>query len=140
MQADDRELVLFQHSSGTVQLAIEGISVLTGPVRATFEIDGLTHAGKATAALHALTKLGAGKPIRSSHSWSLSELHFRNYLIALDGSLHGATYRQIAQAIHGRNRVQKDWTSESRSLKDQIRRAVHRGHALMNGEYRKLLR
>jgi hypothetical protein len=139
-QANGRELVLLRRSSVTVQLVVQGTSVLTGPVRAIFEIDGLTHAGKAIVALHTLVKLRTRNRLPSHHDWSPSELHLRNYLIALDGSSRGASYRQIAQVIYGPDRVRDAWTGESRFLKDQVRRAVERGHALMNGEYLKLLR
>jgi hypothetical protein len=73
-------------------------------------------------------------------SWSNSALHLRSYLIALDGDLHSATYRQIARAIYGPEMILDGWNAKTTSLKDRIRRAVARGHDLMDGGYRNLLR
>jgi T6SS, Transcription factor, DNA binding domain len=64
----------------------------------------------------------------------------RQALLALDGSLAGATYRQIAIRIFGEDSVRKDWNAATRFLKDRTRRLVAKGRALMNGGYRDLLR
>jgi hypothetical protein len=63
----------------------------------------------------------------------------RQALLALDGSLAGASYRQIATTIFGEDRVSEEWSAASRFLKERIRRLVAKGHALMNGGYRDLL-
>ncbi|WP_245319603.1 DUF2285 domain-containing protein [Mesorhizobium temperatum] len=57
-------------------------------------------------------------------------------LRALDGSLAGASHREIAEALIGQGRVHADWRDPRDHLRDRIRRAVTRGHALMNGGYR----
>jgi hypothetical protein len=61
-------------------------------------------------------------------------------LIALDGDLAGASYREIAVKIYGERIVAQSWSSTSRYLKDRIRRLVINGHKLMNGRYLNLLR
>jgi hypothetical protein len=60
-------------------------------------------------------------------------------LHALDGSLAGSSHRAIATTLFGRHRVADDWTDPGNHLRDQVRRAVTRGKALMNGGYRQLL-
>jgi hypothetical protein len=60
-------------------------------------------------------------------------------LRALDGSLAGASHREIAEALIGEGRVQADWKDPGDHLRDRIRRAVARGRALMNGGYRDFL-
>lgn len=60
-------------------------------------------------------------------------------LMALDGSLAGASHREIATALLGEQRVQSDWTDPGDHLLDRIRRTVRRGHMLMNRGYRDFL-
>jgi len=59
-------------------------------------------------------------------------------LQALDGALAGATRREIAVAMFGRQRVGDDW--RSRSLREKVRNAIKSGRVLMGGGYRRLLR
>ncbi|MBA1145095.1 DNA -binding domain-containing protein [Mesorhizobium neociceri] len=63
----------------------------------------------------------------------------RFVLQALDGSLGGASHRQIAMALLAQQRVQADWTDPRNHLRDRIRRAVRRGHMLMDRGYRDFL-
>ncbi|WP_363225058.1 DUF2285 domain-containing protein [Mesorhizobium sp.] len=60
-------------------------------------------------------------------------------LRALDGSLAGASHRELAEALVGQRRVHADWRDPRDHLRDRIRRAVSRGRALMNGGYRDFL-
>ena len=59
---------------------------------------------------------------------------------ALDGSLAGLKQQEIAATLVGSERVAADWSHPSQYLRDHVRRAVKRGHALMNGGYFRLLR
>lgn len=60
-------------------------------------------------------------------------------LIALDESLAGKSYRQIAITIFGEKRVAEEWQGPSLYLKDRTRRLVAKGTELMQGGYRELL-
>lgn len=60
-------------------------------------------------------------------------------LQALDGWLADLPLRDIAAAIFGRQRVDRDWRDPDGTLRDQVRRAVARGRRLMQGGYRALL-
>lgn len=61
-------------------------------------------------------------------------------LQVLDGSLQGASHREIALVMFGAERVARDWSRPGSHLRDHIRRAVQRGRYLMNGGYLELLR
>jgi len=61
-------------------------------------------------------------------------------LQALDSSLAGLSQREIAALLFGRGRAEADWRHPGQHLRDRIRRAVRRGHVLMNGGYLELLR
>jgi hypothetical protein len=60
-------------------------------------------------------------------------------LQALDGALAGASLRDIACAVFGSQRVDRDWRDPTDTLRDQTRRAVARGRSLMDGGYRQIL-
>lgn len=61
-------------------------------------------------------------------------------LRALHGWLAGAAFRDIAVALFGKVRVDRDWGDPGGNLRDQVRRAVKRGRCLMEGGWRQFLR
>lgn len=63
----------------------------------------------------------------------------RDALIALDGSLEGASQREIAGRIFGEKQVAEDWGDGVLSLKSRTRRLIRKGRVLMETEYVKLL-
>ena len=60
-----------------------------------------------------------------------------NTLQALDGTLAGASLRDVAEGLFGANAVADDWYADS-ALRARVRRLVRRGDALMRGGYRRL--
>jgi hypothetical protein len=134
------EYILLRRFGMTVQLASRGESLLHGSVAASFEIEGLSRMKFVSAALEKLKRMKQPERSMECSNWPNFVLHSRDYLIALDRDLNGANYRQIAQVIFGSERVKDEWTGETRFLKDRVRRAVERGHEIMNGGYRDLLR
>ena len=61
-------------------------------------------------------------------------------LRVLDGRLAGASYRDIAVALFGPDRVNEDWNAPGDHLRNRIRRSAQRGDSLMQGGYRALLK
>jgi hypothetical protein len=61
-------------------------------------------------------------------------------LQALDGALAGTSHREIAESLFGPERVSRDWADPGNHLRDQVRRAIRRGHYLMAKGYLDLLR
>jgi hypothetical protein len=61
-------------------------------------------------------------------------------LRVLDGRLAGASYREIAIALFGPDRVNKDWNGPGDHIKNRIRRAAQRGAILVQGGYRAFLK
>lgn len=51
----------------------------------------------------------------------------------------GSSAPGIAEALIGEYRAMADWKDPRDHLRDRIRRAGHRGHALTNGGYRDFL-
>jgi hypothetical protein len=60
-------------------------------------------------------------------------------LRALDGSIAGASHREIGAVLFGKARVERDWADPGDHLRDNVRRAIKRGRSLMNGGYSKFL-
>ncbi len=61
-------------------------------------------------------------------------------LRAIDGANAKAPQREIARARLGLRRVDADWSDPRGHLRDRIRRAVRRGHRLVERDYLTLLR
>jgi len=66
---------------------------------------------------------------------ALQEMHS---LQALDGTLAGASLREVAEGLFGADAVANGWHTDS-GLRSRVRRLVQRGDALMRGGYRRLL-
>jgi hypothetical protein len=129
--------LLFQDSTRSLQLAVEGVSVLA-PVR-------LVPRGEVDSRQLQLHRCFVDFQISSR----LLPSHFpREYLSgrlkrvlrALDGSLAGASHRQIAVTLFGEAQVEAEWCAAGRPLRDKVRRTINRGRFLMQGGYCSLLR
>jgi hypothetical protein len=122
-----------------VALELHDLPVLTRPSSLVFELDRLDDLSRHTECLKILQRLTKPKAAGASGSIFGNDERLRHALIALDASLAGKTYRQIAISLFGEQRVAEDWRGVSRFLKDRTRRLVAKGHELMNGGYRDLL-
>jgi hypothetical protein len=75
-------------------------------------------------------------------AWSITPRQRRRLVLmlrALDGHLSSATYREIAGALYGLEPVAR-YPWKTSSIRGQTIRLVRDANAIMNGEYRKLLR
>ena len=136
--ANNTEHVIIRSAQESARLSMRGQSILFGNRRCVFHIDGLSKVASVAETLGILNKLRNRTAPSACHP-SQFELHLRNYLVALDGHLAGRSYRDIAEVVYGSERVKNVWTTETRFLKETVRRAVRRGFKLMDGEYRTLL-
>lgn len=90
--------------------------------------------------LDQLTHLDRREPVASvlhARPSRLALTHMRT-LQALDAHAAGASHREIAEAIFGTDEVATRWHADS-ELRAQVRHLLKRGHAYVNGNYRKLL-
>ena len=138
LDAAGRQHVLLRAAEGTLQLAI---SVAPSPV-APISLSLLIHSSadiprnaRLLTKLHNLLSAPASSAI--APRWSAHSKRLRDALIAIDGRRAGATFREIAAVIYGRDRVERDWPGAG--LKVRVRRDFQRGLALCNGGYRDLL-
>lgn len=138
---DGVSVVTMKSGDARTNLVAHGWPVLTRPARVTFELDGFDELTARIDCLRMLQKLAdPASTIPDPPLPSAVANRLRQALLALDGSLAGASYRQIATTIFGAEHVRRDWDAASRFLKERTRRLVAKGHALMNGGYRDLLR
>jgi hypothetical protein len=136
---DNVPLVLMKGPGSLVPVEIYGLAALTLPFTPVFEIDGLIDLSVQTELLKRLHRFAEQAPTRNGRSAFAIDERLHHALIALDESLAGKTYRQIAITIFGEKRVAEEWQGPSLFLKDRTRRLVAKGTELMKGGYRELL-
>lgn len=123
-----------------MQLVVSGVSVLLSVHLHTDAIWPAEQLRYRLWGLECLNSLMAlGRPPKTLFPPEARSRRLRFVLQALDGSLAGASQREIAEKLIGKPQVQADWKDPRDHLRDRIRRAIHRGHALMNGGYQDLL-
>ena len=131
--------VLLCRGGRHIQLLVTGNTDTMHDVYVSFLVESVDRVRAVEQVSEQFNRLMHGENLEDFVPQSQFDDHLKAYLIALDGHLAGRTYREIAQVIYGVERVKDVWTSESRFLKDRVRRAVVRGIELMNGGYRDLL-
>ena len=136
---DNVPLVLMKGPGSHVPVEISGLAALSLPFAPVFEIGGMLDLGAQTELLKRLHRFAERAPSPGSRSTFGIDERLHHALIALDESLAGKTYRQIAITIYGEKRVAEEWQGPSQFLKDRMRRLVAKGTELMKGGYRDLL-
>jgi hypothetical protein len=141
LRPDDRQHVVFLQDGCGLQLAVHGESVLK-PVRLMIDAaPGGRAAHNQMGLLKCFTDLGVTGRMKPQYGLKkIAARRLKMVLQALDGSIAGASHREIAVAIYGQNRVDADWNDPRENLKDHIRKTVRRGFLLMDGGYRSFLR
>jgi hypothetical protein len=135
----ERELIQLKHGENNITLVSSGASVQAGLLRVSFECQGLSAIKNMARNLNLLHQISRSSFSDVKTDWTNATHRLRDCLIALDGSLKGQSYREIASVLYGKERVDEAWKSPSRSLKDRVRRLVKRGQELMSYDYLSLL-
>jgi hypothetical protein len=139
---DGEQHILFAEDGRFLQLEVHGLQSLENDVCLTTEI--LVSPRQAAARAQALKRF----------SDMITHGHLRAFLYppykrasrlarllqVLDGRNARASYRDIALAIFGEERVSADWRDPGAHLRDHLRRALRSGRALMMSGYRRLLK
>jgi hypothetical protein len=139
INADGVPLVTMKGNGICVPLEISGLASLTAPFVPVIELHDLDDLPGQTQLLKCLQRFTGGdlRAIQKSSFAGDERLH--QALVALDESLAGKTYRQIAIAIFGEKKVAEEWQGHSQFLRDRTRRLVAKGNELMKGGYRDLI-
>ncbi len=136
---DNVPLVLMKGPGVHIPIEIHDVAVLTHPFAPVFEIDGFANLSAQAELLKRLHRFAEQAPSAANRPAFTIDERLHHALIALDESLRGKTYRQIAITIFGEKKVAEEWQGPSQFLKDRTRRLVAKGTELMKGGYRDLL-
>ncbi|MEY9437315.1 hypothetical protein ABIF14_004406 [Bradyrhizobium elkanii] len=139
IDADGRPLVLLKGRGVHVAVELHDLPVMTRRFRPVFELERLSELAAQTELLKRLQRFMVKETAPPETSFLGADERLRQALLALDESLNGKTYRQIATAIFGAKMVADEWQGPSQFLKDRTRRLVAKGTELMRGGYRDLL-
>ncbi len=136
-----REHVVLGDGLRRLRLDVAGGSLLAGPVRLRFRLEGL-HAIEAP--LLTLRRLaGLDRLGRMPHQLYPVERRASRWIQALravDAEARGASQREIAEALVGSARIRSDWNAGSDYLRSQVRRLLGLGRRMVRGDWRDLLR
>jgi hypothetical protein len=131
--------LLFTEGGRTLQLVIDGADAMR-PMR--LMVDGAPDRKLAAPQLRALQCFQGLRLSGHLHPSYIQReplsLYRRLVLRALDGDLAGASQQDIARHVLSDYSDDK-WRTPERPLRERIRRALRRGHALMHRGYRDLL-
>lgn len=139
IDVDGIPLVFVKGKGLSVPIEVRGLSVLTAPFTPVFELHDLADLSAQTELLKRLQRCTEPDCKANQKPPLASDERLHHALIALDESLNGKTYRQIAITIFGERMVAEEWLGPSQFLKDRTRRLVAKGTELMKGGYRDLL-
>lgn len=138
--ADGQQNILFTDGFRNLQLEVVGASllkparlianVLWPPAEVKQRLEGLECLNALRSTGRLLPRFFPVEPRGARLRWVLR---------ALDGSIAGASHREIGIVLFGKARVERDWTDPGDHLRDIVRRAIKRGRSLMNGGYTRFL-
>jgi hypothetical protein len=138
--AAGRQHAVLRSGARSVQFVITGDNAIIAPVALSVVLRGSHDIGPIVKELADLKVLLSAKPSKAGEPprWTAETMRLRDALIALDGDRAGATLREIAIVIYGRERIERDWPGKG--LERRLRRDLQRGQALCNAGYRNLIR
>jgi len=137
----DEHHVLLKKDNRRLQLVVRGRTVIE-PIQLTMDVIWSDRDVKnRLASIQALNLLvQTGSFPKSFDPPDPRSARLKLVLQALDGARVGASHREIACALFGSERVDRDWSDPGNHLRDRVRRAIKRGRYLMHGGYKGLLR
>jgi len=136
-----RHQIVFKSRRQSLVIDVTGTVTFDAPARITFLTHGSNGAACAPRAFAAFNAcLSPESKAKYPKRSATTLVRRRNALIALDGDAAGANYREISMVMFGVKDTTESWSSLKNPCKDQVRRALQRGQALIAGGYRKLLK
>lgn len=133
--------ILFSECGRFLQIAIFGNSNLRDADLVVPALDDPNAVMARTASLRRLNDLLFNKHMRQVLYPPESRApRLVKVLSALDGWLAHMPQREIAAVMFSKTRIEREWNDPRENLRDQVRRAIGYGQALMNGGYRQFLR
>jgi hypothetical protein len=133
------EVRLISHETA-IRLSLISGTLLDGPVRLSFHLNGDRHLPIRLRALRAFDSLATQRHISPLPSPSkLTSRKMAMLLATLDGLARGWSQKQIAIALFGETAVAADWGGRSDFLKSRVRRLIAWAETLSGDAYLSLL-
>jgi hypothetical protein len=138
---EGRERLLLTDGSRSIRLDVRSGTLLAGPVRLRYLIEGFADLGHKLMTLRrlvALRRLG-----RLPASLFPGEQRAARWILILrvaDALVAGASHRDIAVGLFGQARVGDDWRGQSDFLRLRVQRLARTASRLVDGGYLELLR
>ena len=137
---DDRKHVLFAQDGRFLQLEVTGTAELDAAMLVTPALPVCKLATSRLLGVKRLSDVITHGELRSSlYPRERRAQRLVRVVQALDGWLSEAPYREIGAALFGAARVERDWHHPGNHLRDQVRRAIGYGRALMDGGFSRFL-
>lgn len=137
---DDGEEILIGRGRTAVRLSLQAGTLLGGPVRLAYRLDGRHHLSQRLLALRrwdAMMRLGRVPSALATPAANAN----RNMLVlrTLNALARFSRTRDVAVSLFGEARVARDWAHESDYLRMQTRRLIDKACHLAAGGYRALV-
>ena len=137
---DGHESLSFSDGVHHLQLEIVEGSVTAGPVRLHYRLSGFRFVEAQALTVRRLAQLrrlgrfprNLFPPEPRAHRWVMA-------LRAYDGMADGASHRDIATVLFGKQTVHDDWSGRSGYLRLRIQRLIRGAEKMVCGGYRELL-
>jgi len=137
VRRDGTYCLLANSTDHAIALQVRGDWIVDAPINVTFQLHRLFFAAKAGSWLSKLPGLLSAPPRHICRT--PRRKHLSDALIALDGHLSGANYRDLADIIFSRALAATAWSSSSRAMKDTVIRSLDRGRKLARSGYLRLI-
>lgn len=138
LQCDGREEVAISMPYGTTRLSLRAGSLMEGPVRLQYLLEGPRLHERLLALQRWDRSLRTGAAPKSAMS-SMRETRWPLLIATINVLGDGCSLREAAICLFGAQIVARDWGHESDYLKLRTRRLVAQARALLAGGYRDLL-
>lgn len=140
IQSPGGEQLLLSDGKRRLQLSVREGTLLGGPVRFRYALEGLRTLGPKLLTLRRLLALSRhGRFTTSLFPPDQRAARWIMMLRAVDGLRAGATQREIASAVFGAQLAEKDWRTRSDYLRLRTQRLIRTGEAMILGGYFRLL-
>jgi len=123
-----------------VRVSVEVGTVLAGPVRLTYRVEGRQHLARRLLALRQWEALGRlGRVPRPLSSPCLNPDRALMLIKTLDALAYHSNTHEVAVAVFGADVVARDWHNDSDYLRMKTRRLIGSAWRLVAGGYRAIL-
>jgi len=141
LMPERKQSVLFLDSGRGLQVSISGESVRQPVLLSADAVPGHGDYKRQIKSLACFNDLRiTGRLVPCHYLKSSGSDRLRDVIHALDCSLAGMSWEEIATALFGDEAVRKSWRDPNRCLYQHTHRLVKRGRELMNGGYLRFLK